>query len=537
MTADVELGQRATDAKPSVALGLSRSQWAAIVIPALACLALCVYQLQLPNVLVGIHSYSGGGYDDGVHIATALRLTGRSFPYADYVFLHPPGIAVFLYPLAVIGRLTSEQDALILGRILMTLISVANVVLISALLRRRGTVAMLFGGMFLALWPLSVDATRTIMLEPVMVLFMLLGALLMFPQGRFATGNRIMNAGLFFGFALSVKMLAVMPIAAIVVLALVKWRVRIKPLVIGVALGFSVIVLPFFLMAPGKFFDQVVVSQLTRHPATSFAKPAAERLAMILGLSSQPTPSQGSLAVVISCVLAVLVAFTYAVQRRRLRDLDWFALIAAAFVILGMFRAPDLFEHYLYLSAAFLALLFGTTLGLLLELIPERVGPDGVSARWLTSCAVAAIVMVLSVPLFRHDQTVSKIFISSADDPSEWIASFIPKGSCVVSDVSTLPVIADRYQTDDPNCPTPVDPFGMWLAQPSRKSPNQDDSASPELIATWRDYLERSDYVVMSVDYTNFFPWPQQQQQWFANNFRKVGTRGQVVVYERVRNG
>ena len=41
----------------------------------------------------------------------------------------------------------------------------------------------------------------------------------------------------------------------------------------------------------------------------------------------------------------------------------------------------------------------------------------------------------------------------------------------------------------------------------------------------------------MSVDYTNFFPWPPQQQQWFANNFRKVGTRGQVVVYEKVRNG
>jgi hypothetical protein len=534
VTTELHSGSRATDHEKSVALGLSRVQWAAIVVPALACLALCVYQLQLADALVGIQSYSGGGYDDGVHVATALRLTGLSFPYRDYVFLHPPGIAILLWPFAVIGRLTSEQDALILGRIFMTVISVANVVLIGSLLRRRGPVAMLVGGMFLALFPLSVDATRTIMLEPVMVLLLLLGAHFAFPQGRFAIGNRIVLAGMMFGFALSIKMLAVMPIAAVLAIALVKWRVRVKPLVIGIAFGFSLIVLPFFLMAPVRFVEQVLVSQLARHPASSFAKPAGERIAMILGISNQPSSSQASTGVVIFVGLLLLVGFVFAIQWRRVSELEWFALLSSVFVVMGMFRAPDLFEHYLYLSAAFLALLFGTVVGLLLELIPERVGRDGMALRWLSGCAITTLVLLVSVPLFRHDQDMAKIFVGGADDPSEWVASLTPKGSCVVTDLSTIIIVADRYQTDNPDCPTPVDPFGMWLAQPSHKSPNQDENASPELIATWRDYLERSDYVVMSVDYTNFFPWPREQQEWFVNNFRKIGTRGRVVVYERV---
>ena len=532
---DSEVG--ATDKVLSVARRLSGAQWAAIVVPALACLALCVYQLGLRNALAGVHSYSGGGYDDGVHLATALRLTAFSLPYRDYVFLHPPGIAVLLWPLGVVGRVFGEQDALVLGRMLMTVVSVTNVVLVGALLRRRGAAAMFVGGMFLALWPLAVDATRTIMLEPIMVLFVLLGAFVLFADGRFAGGKRVVLAGLLFGVALSVKMLVVLPLAAVGVLALVKWRQRVVPLVLSVALGFTAISLPFFALAPGRFIDQVFVSQLSRHPSSSFAKPAGERLAMIVGLSTKPSSAQVTLAIVIACAFVALVAFAYLVQRRRLTDLDWFALLAAGATVIGMYRAPDLFEHYLYLSAAFLALLLGTTVGLLLDLVPERSGSQGVSARWLTAGSVVAVVAVLSVPLFRHDQSVSKMFVAGADDPSSWVAAFIPKGSCAVADVSTILIVADRYQTDDQNCPVPVDPFGMWLAQPERKSPHQSAGASPELISTWRDNFERSDYIVMSVDYSNFFPWPPEIRQLFSEDFRKVGTRGQLVVYERIRNG
>jgi len=515
---------------------MSTTQWSAIIVPALACLALCLYQIGLPNVLTGVHSYTGGGYDDGVHLATSLRLTNLILPYRDYVFLHPPGIAVLLWPLGVLGRLTTEQDALAVGRILMTAVSVTNVVLVGWLLRRRGAVAMFVGGMFLGLWPLAVDATRTVMLEPIMVLFVLLGAVVLFPDGRFASGQGVVAAGLLLGIGLSVKMLVVLPLAAVGVLALLKWRQRLWPLVLGVSTGFLSICLPFFLLAPGNFVDQVFVSQLSRHPSSSFAKPAGERLAMIVGLSDKPTPAHVSQAIVITFVAIALVAFAFFMQRRRLTDLDWFVLLAAGASVVGMFRAPDLFEHYLYLSAVFLALLIGTTVGLLLDLVPAPVGSEGPSSRWLVGAALVTIVAIAAVPLFRHDQDVAKIFVGAADDPSEWVASLIPAGACAVSDVSTILIVADRFQSDDPDCPTPVDPFGMWLDQPGRTSPHQTRSAPPALAATWRDYLERSDAVVMSVDLSNFIPWTPDLQQWFAANFRKIGTRGRVVVYERVGN-
>lgn len=510
----------------------SGAEWAALIVPALACLALCAYQLSLPHALSGVQSYTGGGYDDGVHLATALRLTLFEVPYRDYVFLHPPGIAVLLWPLGVFGRLTSEQDALVVARLVMAVVAVANVVLIGTLLRRRGAAAMFVGAMFLGLWPLAVDATRTVMLEPVMVLFILLGAVVLFPGGRFATGTRLVLAGLLFGLALSVKMLAVLPIAALAVVAVVRLRRRVVPLAAGLVLGFAVVTLPFIAVAPGRFFQQVIVSQLTRYPSSSFAKPAGERLAMIVGLSTKPSAGQVTLAVVLTLVVSALAAFAFVVQRRRLSDLDWFVLVGAVLTVAAMFRSPDLFEHYLYLSTAFVALLVGTTIGLVLDLVPERVG--GVAARWITAGSVVAVVALLSVPLFRHDQTVARSFVAGADDPSSWVASFIPKGSCAVSDVSTILIVADRYQTDDPACPTPVDPFGMWLVQPDHRSPHQSTGATPQLLDTWRDYLERSEYVVMSVDLSNFLPWPAAQQTWFAENFRKVGTRGRVVVYERI---
>lgn len=536
MTVGTTTDRSDADSAAPVRRVLTPGQWAALVVPALAAAALCLYQLGLPNALFGVHSYTGGGYDDGVHLATALRLTGLNLPYRDYVFLHPPGIAVLLWPLGVLGRITSEQDALALGRIVMLGVSVANVVLVGWLLRRRGAVAMFVGGMILALWPLAVDATRTIMLEPIMVLFVLLGAATLFPDGRFAIGRRAVLAGLLFGVALSVKMLVVLPLAAVGVLALVKWRTRVPPLLLGGALGFAAVSLPFFLLAPGNFIDQVFVSQLSRHPSSSFAKPAGERLAMLVGLSNNPTPSQASLALVVTVVVVAVVLFAYVVQRRRLVDLDWFVLLASITSVAAMFRAPDLFEHYLYLSTAFLALLLATSVGLVLEMVPARLGPDDVAARWLAGAGLVTIVAVASVPLFRHDQDVAKIFIGNADDPSEWVASFIPEGACAVSDVATILIVADRYQTDDPNCPLPVDPFGMWLAQPGRTSPHQTKTVPPALAATWLDYLQRSDAVVMSVDYTNFFAWSPEVRQYFGENFRKVGTRGRVVVYERFVN-
>ena len=197
-----------------------------------------------------------------------------------------------------------------------------------------------------------------------------------------------------------------------------------------------------------------------------------------------------------------------------------------------MLRAPDLMEHYLYVSTTFLALLLGVTVGLVGGLIPCRAG--GVDLRWISGAVFSAIVLMAVVPVFPFGMKMSKGYVGGADDPIAWVQYYVPEGACVVADVSTILIASDRFQSEDQNCPPPVDPFGMWQAQPTRTTPFQNPNASAELLSTWRDYLDRAQFVVMSVDYSNFLPWSGGQRSWFDQRFRMVGKRGGVVLYEKI---
>ena len=75
--------------------------WPALV-AGLVALGVTGYQLTLPHALAGVHGYTGYGYDDGVYLGTAIRLVHGVFPYRDYAFVHPPGIALLLTPACVL---------------------------------------------------------------------------------------------------------------------------------------------------------------------------------------------------------------------------------------------------------------------------------------------------------------------------------------------------------------------------------------------------------------------------------------------------
>jgi hypothetical protein len=54
------------------------------------------------------------------------------------------------------------------------------------------------------------------------------------------------------------------------------------------------------------------------------------------------------------------------------------------------------------------------------------------------------------------------------------------------------------------------------------------------LVESWKSDLKKLDYLVLSVDLSSFFPWTAETKALLANNFRKVGTRGTMAVYERI---
>src|SRR4051812_31929774 len=224
-------------------------------------LALGAYRISRPHVLGGQLGYNLG-YDDGVYFGAALRFMHGSAPYRDFVIVHPPAIVYLLAPTALVGRIFTEHDGLVVARILTVLVTAANASLAALVVRGRGRVAMAVAGLALAMWPLSVAVDRTVELEPYLVFFCLLGAVTLFDGEGLATGRRLVWSGIWFGLAMDVKVGAVLPTLA--ALLVVGWGRRTLRFLIGTAIAIVVVCLPFFVLAPKSFFHDVITAQLTR---------------------------------------------------------------------------------------------------------------------------------------------------------------------------------------------------------------------------------------------------------------------------------
>ncbi|MBV9660603.1 MAG: hypothetical protein JO337_05550, partial [Acidimicrobiales bacterium] len=181
-----------------VAIGFYRANLAirqraivvAALLPALGALAVCLYDLHLPNVLYGTHEY-----DDGVYMGAALRFVEGVMPYRDFVIVHPPGILLLMAPIALIGKVVGSDTSMAMARDLTALIAAGNVILAAVVVRHRGWKASLIAGTALACFPMAPAADSTLLLEPYLVFFSLLGLVVMFRDGRLASPRRVVAAG------------------------------------------------------------------------------------------------------------------------------------------------------------------------------------------------------------------------------------------------------------------------------------------------------------------------------------------------------
>ena len=89
------------------------------------------------------------------------------------------------------------------------------------LVRHRGVFATIVTCGVIAIYPGSVQAAHTVMLEPWLTVFCLAGAVAVFDRDRLAnSGRRLAWGGAALGFAGAVKVWAIIPVAVIVVLCL-----------------------------------------------------------------------------------------------------------------------------------------------------------------------------------------------------------------------------------------------------------------------------------------------------------------------------
>ena len=485
----------------------------------LLALGLRVYQLSRPGYLFGVTEY-----DDGTFFGNSVRLAYGAIPYRDFVSVEPPGSTLLMLPVAFVAKAVGTACGPGFTRVLTMCADVAAVVLAGLLVRQRGPLATLLACGILAVYPDGIFAAHTLLLEPWLNLFCLLGALAMFDGDRLASDRSVLLGGVFFGFAATIKLWALVPAMIAGALCLPRPR-RAAAFAAGLAAAVAATAAPFAMAAPGGFLRDVIVSQFMR--AVTGPRMVLPRLANLSGLSGiSGTISAGRLylpawtVVGGSVAICVFVLATYAcaslVRRRPPAPLDLYALLGAAAVI-AMFMWPaEFYAHYAAFFGPFLALVVSLPAR---WLTGHRWLADG-GRTWLPRLAAAAAVALIGIMAVTQ-AGVEEDTVPAAD-PAAIADRIIPPGACVVSDTVSLTVVANRFVSAAAGCPLLVDSFGTLLADTGGRNMSAGHRILRGIAGTWRSWFMRARFVWLDGATFGPIPWDSALTRYFTSRFRRI---------------
>jgi hypothetical protein len=484
---------------------------AVVVATTLIAVGLRLYELSRPGFLLGINEY-----DEGTDFGSAIRLVHGALPYRDYVMVQPPGITLLMAPIALVTKSMSTDVGLAAGRVITALASAAAVPVAGLLTRHRGLFATLVTCGVLAIYPDSILAARTVLLEPWLVLFCLLGALALFDGDRFASSaRRILLSGALFGLAGTVKVWAILPVVVILVLTARRPR-QAAEFAAGVALGFGVTVLPFVLSAPAAFYRGVIVAQVMRSDIARI--PQGYRLQQMLGLTHLGTPSTHVLVFI--GILVVLIITVVTVLGSRLAGsplpaLDRFAIGSCALVVAAFLWPDDFYYHYAAFLAPFLALTFALAAARLLASLPAIRRRPGQPLSLATAAAAATLVVLTAFQLGVESSEFSSV-------PASEIATaqrLIPPGACVATDQASYLIAIDRFVSTVPGCSLMVDGLGTAYALSDGRNPQAGAGSSPAVDAVWMSVFRAAKYAWLTPGSYHRIPWTPQLKAYFNSHF------------------
>jgi hypothetical protein len=497
-----------------------------IIVATLAGLALRLYQLSRPGYLYGITEY-----DDGTDFGSAVRLVHGVLPYRDFIMVQPPGITLLMAPVALATKAAGTVTGMAAGRVLTALAGAAAVPLAGLLTRHRGLVAVTVACGILAVYPDSLVASLTVLLEPWLVLFCLLGALAVFDGDRLAGGRRMIWGGLAFGFAGAVKVWAVLPVLVILALAARRPRPAAR-FAAGVAAGFLVPVLPLALLAPGTFYRSVVVAQLVRSDLVRV--PLAVRLQNMLGLTHAPqlaTPALVAIGAAVIVIIAGLVLLGARLTHQAPPALDLFATITFALAVVAFLLPADFYVHYPAFLAPFLALSIALPVSRVLGALPAA-GPRGRAGRLLRRGAVALAVVTLAT--LAALQGLAESHMAAAIPAAEISAAehMIPPGACVFTDQVSYTIAINRFTSDVPGCSPMVDGVGTDYALSGGHNGLTGAGNSPAVERLWMSAFRHAQYLWLTASSAPRIPWTPRLQAYFLAHFVPL-TEGPDWLYTR----
>ena len=483
-------------------------------------------------------SMTSYGYDGSVYFGASVRLVHGVLPYRDFVFPQPPGIVLLMAPVSLASIVLGTNAGLWLARLATILVVTANCGLVAVLLRRFGMAASLTGGLYLALFSAAYAADSQLKLEPYLVFFCLLGALLLFEGSGVAGGRRALWAGVALGIAGLVKLPAILPAIVMMLLVARYRRGALGRFIAGAALALGIGSVPFFLAAPSAFMREVFVLQALPQKGAAGTSTGLLGRAEYLAYADFRTiagmlPSGGeATSVWIAVVVLALAALAVVLRRASMTALEWFGIGAFALVTPALLVSPHSFTYYLYFQAPFLALTVGPMVAYGLYRLRSPAARRRRPLDRAIAAAAAACLLVGSVLAWRDQASFSEEFAAyiALPSPVGWVSPLIPSGSCVVTDDAYLTLVTNRFSPSTSGCPAQVEADATWAsAYPSDLPPTK--SSVPALTDEWQQMLSASDYFVLDDWTEEFVPWTPELRSWFNQNFRLLATQGGVSVY------
>jgi Glycosyltransferase family 87 len=496
-----------------------------IVVATALALGLRLYWLTRPGMLFGAPEY-----DDGEYLGSAIRLASGALPYRDFAFVMPPGITLLMAPLGLLAKATSTATAMASARILVACVGAASVAVAGLLVRHRGVLVTSVTCGLLAVFPEAVKASSTLFLEPWLVLLCLLGAMCLF-DGDHLTGSRrrLIWGGVCIGFAAAVKVWAVFP--AVVLLGLLLWSPgprRAAQYLGGAVAGFLVPVIPFAVIAPRAFLDNVIVAQLHQTDVSRVA--GTVRLFHLLGLAGSSAGRNAILLVAaVTCGFVVLCTIgAWFGLRSAPPALDWFALGTTALIGLAFMVPMEFAPHYAAFFAPFLALSIALPAARLAARWDERppakpsVGRRARIVAPLLAAGAAAAVTVMAVVSVNRESSLRAL------TPAAYLERAIPAGACVITDNSSFTIVSNRFVSSVPGCTRMVDATGTDMSLGDGRNGLTGASRYAAVQSVWLSAFHHAQYVFMSCGPPRSrgcdrrIPWTPAVWAYFTHRFRRV---------------
>ena len=495
-------------------------------------LALRLFLLSRPGYLLGVTQY-----DDGPYFGSALRLVHGALPYRDFIIVQPPGITLLMTPAALLAQVTGTAWGMAVGRILTVLASSAGILIVGLLVRHRGLIPVSLACGILAIFPGSLVAAHTVLLEPWLTLFCLIGALVLLQRDRFTDSRRrLVWAGVAFGFAGAVEVWAILPVLVVAVLLVFQGVDRAARFVAGVAIGFCVPVVPFALAAPRRFYNSFFAAQLFRVVPTR--TPVEKRLRLMTGIGQVLHLGSTGVLILSLAIVALIVAalpVAWLVTRRPLTDLDWFAVGSCTLIVAGFLWYAQFFLHF----PAFLAPFLGLSIGLAAARLtrPAAAEPGSTGRGWIEWTVAGLItlgVLALAIPQANQERSVTPRVSAAA---LAAVRRIVPPGACVLTDQVSYTIAADRFYSAAPGCSLLVDSIGTDYALGHGRDASSGAARYPAVDAVWRSAFTHAQYVWLSVKYNpRRIAWTPALRSYFRSHFHPVLHDGTSdVLYARTR--